>query len=157
MLEFRKAKHSDSKDLKSIAERIIRLNYTPFLGVDAVSGFLKSGMSEKEIDNGINDCIVALHCDKIIGFAITKEELLHLIMIDIPYQNKGYGSQLLFYVENDLFNKFETIRLQSFKENENAVQFYLKKRWKIKGEELLSELGKTMLFFEKSLTVAGNF
>jgi len=47
----------DTHSLKDIAKRVIRLNYIPFLGADVVRDFIESGQADKEIDDGIHDCI----------------------------------------------------------------------------------------------------
>lgn len=150
MIQFRQAAEIDSHNLKDIAKRTIIANYTPFLGEETATAFIESGMSDKEIDDGINNCDIMLDNEKIIGFAITNEDILHLIMIDVPFQNKGYGSALLAKIEEKLFSVFKIIHLQSFEENISAVKFYLKNGWAIESREKIPELQKTMLRFEKS-------
>lgn len=151
-VQFRRATEYDLKELKAIAKRVVRANYTSFLGADMVASFIESGMSDKEIDDGIDSCTLMLSNSKIIGFVITKEDILHLIMVDVPYQNKGYGKLLMLHTEENLFNKYDTIRLQTFEENRNTIQFYLKRGWAITKQQHIPEFGKTMLFFEKYTT-----
>lgn len=148
-VQFRQATKHDIQELKAIAKRVVRANYTSFLGADMVASFIESGMSDKEIDDGIDSCILMLSNSKIIGFVITKEDILHLIMVDVPYQNKGYGKLLMLQAEEKLFNKHDTIRLQTFEENRDTVQFYLKQGWTVTKQQHIPEFGKTMLFFEK--------
>lgn len=133
-----------------IASRVIRHNYVPFLGAEAANAFIEGGMSDKEIDGGLGDSTVILSGGNVIGFAMTKGDLMHLLMIDVPFQSKGFGSQLLSHTETKLFRKFATIRLQTFQANTDAVRFYLRKGWCVTGEEFIKETGQTMLFFEKT-------
>lgn len=44
--------------------------------------------------------------DVIVGFAIVMDDLLHLIMVDVPYQRMGYGAALLAYVEREMFMRY---------------------------------------------------
>ncbi len=149
LINYKQATKEDAQSLKDIAKRVITTNYVSFLGKDTTTTFINSGMSDREIDDALDNCTTMLCDGKIVGFAITKHELLHLIMIDVPLQKRGYGSLLLAYIEEKQFLKFERICLQTFKENRAAVQFYLKNGWLISREERVTEINKTMLHFEK--------
>jgi ribosomal protein S18 acetylase RimI-like enzyme len=52
-------------------------------------------------------------------------------MVGFEYQNKGYGTIFLNYIENRLFMEYDTIELQSFAGNNIANKFYEKNGWKI--------------------------
>ncbi len=147
---LRPAEPEDAQTIKEIARRVIESNYTPFLGLEAVRGFIDSGLSDQEIDDGMGSCTLMIRDEGIVGFAITKDSLLHLIMVDTACQNRGYGAKLLAHIENILFGRYETICLQTFKENAQAVRFYLKNGWRITRETPVPEMGKTMLSFEKT-------
>ncbi len=149
MVHYRQATKADAQSLKDIARRIISTNYVSFLGIDATTAFIESGMSDKEIDAGLDNCTIMICDGKTIGFAITNEDVLHLIMIDVPFQNAGYGSALLAQIEENLFSKFNCIHLQTFQENVSTVQFYLKNEWIIISQEEVPEMDKIMLQFEK--------
>lgn len=49
---IRKAETGDIGVLQGIARRVIRNNYTPFLGQKSVSHYIESGQSDKEIVDG---------------------------------------------------------------------------------------------------------
>lgn len=148
-IQFRKIKPQEARWPKGIAQRVIRHNYTSFLGSEAVNAFIGNGMSDKEIDDGLDRCTVMLSDNVIIGFAITNTNLLHLIMVDVPFQGKGYGGKLLAHVENEMFGRHQSIRLQTFKENTSTLAFYQKYGWMITEEECVPELGKSMLHLQK--------
>jgi GNAT superfamily N-acetyltransferase len=149
LVHYRQATKDDAQYLKKIAKRVIKANYISFLGIDATTNFIESGMSDKEIDDGLDSCTLIICDGRTIGFAITNGAILHLIMIDVPFQNSGYGSRLLAYIEEKLFSNFDRIHLRTFQENTFTVEFYLKYGWKIFSQEIVPELNKTMLHFEK--------
>ncbi len=146
---YRPARHEDISALKHLAVEVIRHNYTPFLGAAAVEAFISSGEAEAEIDNGLERCMVLEDHGAAIGFAITNEDVLHLLMIAPGVQRQGYGTGLLRHVETALFRRFPRITLQSFKANEAANAFYRRNGWKVVGEEMLEGIGIPVLHFEK--------
>ncbi len=135
--------------MKEIANRVIRHNYAPFLGEKATNAFLDSGMADKEIEDGLGRCTVLFTGGTVVGFAITEGDLLHLLMVDVPFQGKGFGGKLLEYTEAMLFTRHGAIRLQTFQENADAIRFYLKNGWDITGQQNVPELHTTLLLFEK--------
>lgn len=148
-MRIRKAEADDIKTLQAIARRVIRHNYTPFLGDAVVSHFIKSGSSDKEIVEGIEHCHVMQEENLILGYAVFMGELLHLLMVDVPYQRKGYGANLLAYAEREMFKGHSVIRLQTFDQNAAAVRFYEKNGWVIGRKEQDDEIGMMMLHMEK--------
>ncbi|MDL2263050.1 GNAT family N-acetyltransferase [Synergistaceae bacterium OttesenSCG-928-I11] len=148
---FRPATTDDLPILKGIARDVIESCYASFLSREAIRGYIDSGQSDREIEDGVSGCVVMLDGDERIGFAITKESTLHLLMIAPARQNQGCGSELLRHVEDGLFDRYETIYLQSFARNCPANRFYEKNGWMTVREEYLPEMGLEMLFFEKTI------
>ena len=126
---FRPAAADDLPILKGIARDVIESCYASFLSQETIRGYIDSGQSDREIEDGMGGCVVMLDGDERIGFAITKESTLHLLMIAPARQNQGCGSKLLRHMEESLFGRYETIRLQSFKRNCPANRFYEKNGW----------------------------
>ncbi len=151
-LVFKKATLQHAPELKNISRRVISTNYAPFLGVAATAEFIESGMADNEIDNGIGNCTVAFCGKQAVGFAVTNKDILHIIMIDVPFQKSGYGAALLTYVEKALFSVYGTIYLQTFEDNTAAVNFYLKSGWQVTEKQEIPEMGKAMLLFKKVKT-----
>lgn len=149
LLYYRQATKTDAPALKEIAQRVIRTNYVSFLGIDATTAFIESGMSDQEIEAGLDHCTLVVLEEQILGFAITHEEVLHVIMIDVPFQHAGYGAALLSHIEAKLFSHYNSIRLQTFEGNALSVQFYEKQGWVIRQREEVPEWNQTMLQFEK--------
>lgn len=146
---FRKASSNDVPALNQIANNVICHNYTPFLGKDATTNFIESGLSAKEIDDGLEHCTLLEKDGKIIAFAIVNEDLLHLIMVDVPFQNIGYGEALLSHLEFEMFRKYARIRLQTFRNNHAATQFYLKHGWRTDSQATWPDMDDDMIQFEK--------
>jgi GNAT superfamily N-acetyltransferase len=141
--------NDDVNILIGIAKRVIRSNYTPFLGTDAVHDYIESGQADKEIDDGMRNCTLLTVGGVTIGFAIVKVSLLHLIMIDTPFQRSGYGSKLLCHIEDELFTRYNRISLKSFKANITTNSFYLKNGWSLAQDDEGRETDDLMIKFEK--------
>jgi GNAT superfamily N-acetyltransferase len=127
---FSKPDKNDLPVLFIISKEIIANYYSSFLGEDIVYNYLNTKQHEKEIIDNFENCNVMKLENIIIGFSITMENKIHLIMIDRQHQNKKYGTYLLHYTEAKLFEKYDSIELQSFALNTIANYFYLKNGWK---------------------------
>lgn len=150
-MHIRKANTSDIQALQEIARRVIINNYTSFLGYENVEYFIGSGQADKEILDGMEHCYIAGQGNTTIGFAVTNGSTLHLIMIDVPFQNKGHGAALLAFIEQKMFEDYPTIKLQTFEGNVNTVHFYEKKGWAIESVEYVEGMDMNMLHMQKSL------
>lgn len=146
---FRKATPNDIPSLKALARSVIRHNYTPFLGEDAVESFIGSGASDEEIEKGLERCVLLLESGDIVGFAITDDDILHLIMVAVEHQNKGYGAKLLAYIEEQMFTDFDSIMLQSFADNHATNEFYQKYGWTLANKQPKDDSPIRVLHFEK--------
>lgn len=95
--------------------------------LDKLTGFFKK------------DDMYTLKIDKIIiGFCVCekreskKEIYLSELWIDEKYHGKGYGKQIMNFIENKYKSKFKTITLVADK-NANASKFYEKLGYKVKN------------------------
>lgn len=150
-LTFVSAQQHHKDTLKDISRRVIRNCYTVFLGDALVDGFLSSGAADAEIDEGFSSCTVAIAEEEIVGFFIVKDLLLHLIMVDIPYQRSGYGMQIMHYAEQQIAAQYDEIKLQSFVQNTAAQAFYLKCGYAVQSEFMDADIGQRMAIFQKNL------
>ena len=126
---FTKATPQDIPFLEDMERRIYVHNYIPFHGEKLVTYHIQSGQIRKELEEYIEHCIIMYVNNVPIGFSIILEDKIRDIMIDVEYQHKSHGSKLLTYVEDLLFEKYDTIELQTYKTNVNAVKFYGKHNW----------------------------
>lgn len=70
--------------------------------------------------------------NKILGFVGVQENYLAGIFIDKAFRSLGIGKQLLDYIKNG----HNIISLNVYKENRNAVKFYMREGFTIISEEL---------------------
>ena len=118
-----------------MAKEIILNNYISFLDKESIDNFINSKQCDREIIENVKNCEIMQLKNICIGFSITIENKLHLIMVDRKHQNKGHGTNLLKHIENKLFEKYNEIELQTFEKNSIANNFYNKNGWE-KAEEI---------------------
>ncbi|MHC4933401.1 MAG: GNAT family N-acetyltransferase [Planctomycetota bacterium] len=126
----RDALPSDADALIALSRRTIRASYGAFLGRDAVRAYLESGAADRYVEESIGRCVVILRGEEIVGYAVWREELIDLMMIDHAVHRQGLGTILLRQVEAALFRTHEELRLESFEANESANAFYVKNGWR---------------------------
>ena len=150
-VRIRKAEGDDLPRLQDIARRTIDQSYRSFLGNEGVDWFIDSGESDREIREHIGDCDVLLKGEDIVAFAVYFEDLIHLMMVDVPFHRTGIGSRLLAHCENQLLGRGNTtIRLETFEGNHQAINFYLKNGWSVTRKQENKEHGFVRVLFEKS-------
>jgi ribosomal protein S18 acetylase RimI-like enzyme len=146
---IRKAEVSDLEEMQAIARRTIDLCFRPFLG-DSVDEFIDSGESDRQVQLNLKECDVLLERQAIAAFCVYRDDLIHLLMVDVVAQRRGIGSRLLEHAEEQLFARGnETLRVETFEGNEQAIRFYLKNGWSLVGKQEDVELGFTKVLFEK--------
>ncbi len=126
---IRNAREGDRDALVSISIRTIRASYIPFLGMEAVEGWLAGGTVEAYFDQHLPDCRVLEESGEIVGFSVAKGELIDLMMIDCDRHREGFGRVLLAHVETELFESHPVLRLESFVDNQPAIAFYAAQGW----------------------------
>ena len=147
--QIRKAKKSEIDAIVKIANNAFDTLYRPFLGDYNVNWYINNAELKKEIVKHFSDLHVLTLNDKIVGFIIYFENFIHIMMIDTKEHHSGLGSFFLNSVETILFEKYNTIKLQSFVGNTIATNFYLKNGWS-KGEVNNANKQVAMMYFEKS-------
>jgi ribosomal protein S18 acetylase RimI-like enzyme len=61
--------------------------------------------------------------------------VLHRLCLNIKYQNKGFGTKIMLYIEDYLKNNgISSIRLDAFSKNPIALRLYNKLGYKKAGE-----------------------
>ena len=128
-MQIRKATIADTETLVSLSRRTISKSYRTFLGDEGVDGFIDSGEIERFIDQSIDQTSVLVVEGKIIGYSVSEDNLISLMMIDADYHRRGYGSALLEHMEKALFVTHKELSLESFEMNHNANNFYRKHGW----------------------------
>jgi len=127
--QIRKATVSDIEVLKDLSKKTINANYRSFLGDEPVAAFIDSGAVDKYVDENIESCSVILSDGNVAGYAVTKDNLIDLMMIDDDFHRRGLGTKILEYCEEMLFKNYDELVLESFEENHKANNFYKKNGW----------------------------
>lgn len=149
-LVIRPAAESDLPAMQALARKTISRSYRKFLGDENVDGFINSGSSDNEIERHLHHCVVLLQDEQIVGFIIFFDNIIHLMMVDADLHRQGLGSLLLSHAEEKLFNLGNSIiRLETFEDNRQAMNFYRKYGWKVTKKEKDKDSGICRVFFEK--------
>ena len=146
---IRKAVDGDLARLYEISHKAISSCYRPILGDESVDFFLDSGAARGYVAGSLSRCSVLIVNNEIIGYSVVKDNLIDLMMIDPNHQRKGWGSILLKNNEEELFKSHSKIRLESFADNCQAVNFYLKNGWEAREKFHDGESGVERLLFIK--------
>ena len=147
---IRRACAADLPQMQKIAKRTIDHCYRPFLGDKGVDWFIHSGESDRELTKHIRHCDLIQAVNKITGFAIYFDDLIHLMMVDVNQHRTGIGSRLLAHTETQLLARGNAIlRLSTFAGNHQAINFYLKNGWSEAGREKDVAHGFDRVFFER--------
>ena len=147
-METRKATSGDLERMQAIARDTIDLNYRSFIDDDGVDWYL-SGPSDEYLARNLGRSTVLTAEGTIIGFAVCRENLIELIMIDHASHQRGFGSALLEHCESKLFERYDAIRLESFEGNQSANRFYRKNGWIQTGSVSDAMSGGRKWIFEK--------
>ncbi|SCW78612.1 putative acetyltransferase [Paenibacillus tianmuensis] len=84
------------------------------------------------------DTVVIEEDGRVAGFVSMVDDYMAALFIDSRHQKKGLGKQLLAHVKQDR----TAIRLQVYRQNEQAVRFYEKQGFRIE-EETIDEATST--------------
>ncbi len=149
--QIRKATKSDIEVLKDLSKKTINANYRPFLGDEPVAAFVDSGAVDQYVDENIESCSVILSEGNVAGYAVTKDNLIDLMMIDDDFHRHGLGTKLLEYCEEMLFKNYDELILESFEENHKANDFYKKNGWTETKRRFDKSSGVNKVIFCKKL------
>ncbi len=147
---IRSANNNDLLKIQEIARRTIDKRYRSFLGDESVDWYIDSGESDMEIQKYLGNCIVLEKENEIVAFAIFLNDLIHLMMVDDFLHRAGLGTQLLDYVEEQLFSEGNAaIRLETFAGNHQAIDFYTKNGWTVSDQQKDEQFSFIRLCLEK--------
>jgi GNAT superfamily N-acetyltransferase len=140
----------DSAALIALSHRTISVSYRPFLGDQAVDEFLGSGAVDRYVRENLGGCWVLACDDQNVGYAVCRDNLIDLMMIDQSFQRRGLGTELLHHLERLLGHAYAELRLESFEPNEAANAFYRKNDWREASRYLDESSGVRKIVFQKS-------
>src|SRR5262245_20399850 len=108
---IREALASDVGELIDLSHRTIRASYPPFLGDEAVDAFLVSGAADRYVTENVGCCSVIVRDGRVVGYAVCRDNLIDLMMIDHAFHRQGLGTELLHWVQESLGGGYEELRL----------------------------------------------
>jgi ribosomal protein S18 acetylase RimI-like enzyme len=149
-VQIRKAKASDVETLAALSRATISVSYRPLLGDDAVDAFLAGDAVEHYLEDNLGGCSLMLADGAFVGYAVCKEDLIDLMLIDPDFQRRGLGTRLLKHCEAGLLRRFAEITLESFENNDKANSFYRKNGWAEAGRYFDSRDGVNKIIFRKT-------
>jgi ribosomal protein S18 acetylase RimI-like enzyme len=126
---IRQATTADLAPLIELSHRTIRGSYRSFLGDEAVEAFLGSGSADRFIEENLGHCTVIVRNGAVVGYAVCRDNLIDLMMIDEAAHRQGLGTALLAHLEAMLSQRYGELRLDSFEKNDIANAFYLANGW----------------------------
>lgn len=149
-IRFRKGTIADMEALAALSRKNISEIYPSFLGEDAVESYLQSGAVERYLAENVTRCVVLVGDGTVIGYSVSNQDLIDLMMIDAEFHRLGLGTALLRYTEDILFQTHELLKLESFKSNARANEFYQKNGWKEVRTFTDEQSGTEKIEFQKS-------
>lgn len=127
-----KAARKEQVDLfPALAKHTILTCYPAIIGLEAVEGYARSGLIETFFQENWRSTLCCYLDDALIGMGAATEDRVDLMIIVPEHHRTGAGSVLLAALETVLFEAHETIWLDSFEKNIQAVNFYLKNGWAV--------------------------
>ena len=149
-IRIRKARNDDVDALIALSRRTISTSYPSFLGAEAVESYITSGAVDQYVQENIERCLALVRNGRVVGYSVTKDNLIDLLMVDVDSHRSGLGTALLHHVENILFQTHEALVLETFAGNERAITFYRKHGW-VEARRFADELsGAEKIEFQKS-------
>ena len=145
----RKAVPSDVGPLIALSRRTISASYRPFLGDEAVDAFIGGDAVDQYVKENVARCSVILSEGEVVGYAVCRDNLIDLLMIDHAAHRRGLGTRLLAWLEEMLFQSYSELRLESFEGNQSANAFYRKHGWLEVSRYFDKDAGVNKIVFRK--------
>ena len=147
---IREALASDIDTLTDLSRRTISASYRSFLGDKAVEAFLGNGVADRFVTESIRRCLVIVRDGQLVGYAVCRDNLIDLMMIDHNFHRRGLGTDLLRCVEERLGQRYAELKLESFAANQPANTFYRKNGWLEVGQYFDKDSGVDKAIFQKA-------
>ena len=144
-LTIRPATLDDVEPLADLSHSTVLVLYPDIIGREAVEGYVASGAVPAFYTERNAWCQVAVIDNKPVGACALRDNAIDLMMVTLDLQRAGIGARLLEDGEAILFAEHSRITLDSFRHNEQAVNFYAKHGWKVDHEFIDEEYGIEMV------------
>lgn len=148
-VSIRPATLDDVDALTALSYKTIRKKYPDVIGSDAVEGYIASGEVPKYYRERNAFLWVAERAGEPVGAVAIKDNEIHLMMVTVEHHRQGIGKALLTLGEELLFARYDTIELESFRDNFQAVNFYKTQGWSPVSEYPMPDVGIPMVRMRK--------
>ncbi len=126
---IRKAELNDKEEILRIARDVTDKFSRKYLGDEAVDWYINSGSCDNDMINDIPNMNLLIKDDTIIGMMIWHEELMHFLMIDIPFHGTGAAQCFCEQIIPKKLEQYGLVKLECFDANERGNAFYIKSGW----------------------------
>lgn len=126
---IRQASAEDEKKILQMARDVTDKFTRTYLGDEAVEWYIHSGSCDNDMKNDIPNMTLLMEKENIVGMMIWHNDLLHFLMIDIPYHGTGAAKYFCDAIIPGKLEKFGEIHLECFDKNERGNAFYKKTGW----------------------------
>ncbi len=149
---IRKANTNDTKILIDIAEKVTEYNFKSFIDITIIDEYIKNKEAEKLIKNHIKqtDTLIDKDTSNIIGFCVWDKPQIQMLMIHPLFQGTGAAGYFINEMVKDKFKTYNTLYLESFKENSRANSYYEKMGWDKYKTRLDEELNLNRVYYKKT-------
>ncbi len=130
-IKMRPATLSDVEPLAALSHKTVLEKYPSVIGKEKVEGYVASGAVPAYYRDRNQHCVVAEKDGVVIGVCATKDNTVDLMMVELGHHRSGVGSILLADAEKKLSESYDTISLECFRDNLQAVEFYKKHGWTV--------------------------
>ena len=148
-ISIRPATLDDVDALTALSYKTIRQKYPPIIGAETVEGYIASGEVPKYYRERNAFLQVAERASEPVGAVAIKDNEIHLMMVTVEHHRQGIGKALLTQGEELLFARYDTIELESFRDNLQAVNFYKTHGWSPVSEYPMPDVGIPMVRMRK--------
>ena len=107
--------------------------------------------SARTTANSMERCSVLMRDGAIVGYAVCRDNVIDLMMIDSPVHRQGLGTELLRHIGHALSQSCDVLRLESFEGNEKANAFSRKNGWREVSRYFDKDSGVNKVVFENDL------
>ncbi len=123
---IRKATEADKVDLLALGRKIVDLYERTHLGDETADNYINSGACDSDLSSIYDNATIILDRETIIGFLFTDKNEIQGLSVDLPYWGKGIAQKLIAYATQNLFTKYDEIKLECFVTSPRANRFYQK-------------------------------
>ncbi len=148
--KIRQATPNDEKQILKIARDVTDKFTRTYLGDEAVDWYINSGSCDNDMKNDIPNMLLLTEEETIVGMMIWHSDLMHFLMIDIPYHGTGAASYFCKEIIPLKLQEYGEIHLECFDKNERGNAFYIKDGW-IEYDRIPDEMtGGNRILYKKT-------